>query len=458
MNKTPKKIKKEAIGDFKKYINLTQAVFLNTVGLDLLEMRKSNVYLWDDAENERFIDCFCSAGSFNVGRLNEEIVGALDRALDEYDEGNYLIPTRAKAALAQKLVEVAPAGLNHAMLTSGGGEANDTALKMARGTTGRPGILAMIKAYHGHTGFSLSAIGKPVYREPFEPLMPEFTHVTFNDLAAVDRAANDKTAAIFLEPVQGEAGIFPATDEFMRGLRRICDERGILLVADEIQTGFGRTGKMFCCQHSGVTPDILTVAKSLSGGIYPISAVLYNDRVSAFVEQHPDKFVSTSGGSDLGCIVGCAAIDYLVKNKIPEHTAEMGDYIGGAIENLAKKHSDLVHEVRRSGLMIGLEYTHDMMGPLMSMFLRLNGVVAIFSGNNPKVMRLMPPIVINREQADALVAALDRSMVSAKRAARIVEAMSKIPLVDKAIGVQELQVVLILIAKTARRLIPWGKR
>jgi len=455
MTKTAKQIKQEGISDFKKHINLTQTIFLKSVGLEVLEGKRLGVHLWDVDTQERYIDCFCSAGSFNVGRRNTEIVNALDAAIDSWGMGDGMFPSGPKAALAEKLVEIAPEGLNNVMLCSGGGEANDSALKMARGVTGRKEVISFVKAYHGHTGFSLSAIGKPIYRDSFEPLIPGFTHEPpMNDLEAVKRIAGADTAAIILELVQGEAGIFVAEQKFLEGLRKICDERGIMLIFDEVQTGFGRTGKMFCCEHYGVTPDIMTTAKSLSGSVYPISAVIFNDRARKFMEANPDMIVSTFGGGDLACVVGLKAIEYLKKNNIPQHAAEMGDYIGGAILKLVEKHKGLVKEVRRKGLMIGLEYTHDMMGPLMSFFLGTNGVMAIFSANNPKVMRLMPPIVINKEEADRLIAALDNSMTSVKKSAKIIEAASKIPLVGNAIGVQELQVFLILIAKTIGKVIP----
>ena len=324
MDRSPKKIKEEAIRDFKKYINLTQTIFLSTVGLDFIEGKRSGVMVTDIEEKDEYIDCFCSAGSFNVGRLNEEIVKALDEALDEYDAGNHVFASKMKAALAERLVEIAPAGLDHVFLCCGGGEANETAIKLARGTTGRPNVIAMVKAYHGHTGFSLSAIGKPVYRDPFEPLMPGFSHVPFNDLAAVEKAADDKTAAIILELVQGEGGIFAAKQEFVDGLRRLCDERGIMLIFDEVQTGFGRTGKMFACEHYGVTPDVMTVAKSLGGTIYPIAATLYGARAHEFIEKYPDSIVSTTGGSDLGCAVGLAVIEKLVRDDVPGNAARMG--------------------------------------------------------------------------------------------------------------------------------------
>lgn len=455
MNNSAKKYKMEGIKNFKKYINLTQTVFLRTVGLDIIEGRRSGVHLWDVETDDKFIDCFCSAGSFNVGRRNPGIVAELDKAIDEWDMGDYMFPSGPKAALAEKLASISPPGLKNVMLCVGGGEANDSALKMARGVTGRRKVISLAKAYHGHTGFSLSAIGKPVYRDSFEPLLPGFTHEpVINDLDAVKRLADSDTAAIILELVQGEGGIFSAHQDFVEGLRKLCDELGIMLIFDEVQTGLGRTGKMFCCEHYGVAPDIFTVAKSLGGSVYPISAVVYNDRIREFMEKNPGIMESTSGGSDLGCIVGCESIDYMVNNNIPAHAAKMGDFIGNAIEELAEKHGGLIREVRRKGLMIGLEYTHDIMGPLMSFFLGTNGVMAIFSANNPKVMRLMPPVVISQEEAERLISALDRSMASVKRASRVVEFASGLPLVGKALSIQELQITLIFMAKTFAKIIP----
>ncbi|MFA6448355.1 MAG: aminotransferase class III-fold pyridoxal phosphate-dependent enzyme [bacterium] len=456
MEKTLKQIKTQAISDFKKHINLTQFIFLNTVGVDIIESDRNGVFMSDLVDGRKFIDCFCSAGSFNVGRCSSEIRAALTAALDDYDMGDSMFVSREKARLANKLAEIAPGDLNHVILTSGGGEAIDTAIKLARGYTGKPGIVAMIKAYHGHTGFALSAIGKPVYRDPFEPLMPNYTHAPFNDLEAVKKAVCDDTAAIIFEPVQGEAGIFPATQEFVSGLRRFCDERNVLLIFDEVQTGFGRTGKMFCAEHYGVAPDIMAVAKSLSGALYPISATLFNEKVNQFVMANPEAIQSGSGGTDLGCVAGLAVIDYMLKNDIPGHVAKMGDYIGDRILKLAEKHKGLVKEVRRKGLMIGLEYTHDMMGPLMTYYLGQNGVFAIFSGNNTKVMRLMPPLVISEKEADMLVAAMDSAMTSVLRASKLVMKASKLPLVKNVLSVQELQVAIIAVAKIARKAFPFA--
>lgn len=453
MEGSAKRAREQIVSDFKKHINLTQAIFLQAVGLDIIEDKRSGVYFQDIGRDGKYIDCFCSAGSFNVGRLNPEINAALNAALDEADCGDSIFVTPEKAALAELLTSIAPDGLNHVFFCSGGGEAGETALKMARGVTGKPGVISLKNGYHGHTGFCLSAIGKAVYRDPFEPLMPNFSHEpVLNDLVSVERAISDDTAAIILELVQGEAGIYVANGEFLAGLRKLCDERGVLLIFDEVQTGFGRTGKMFCCQHFGVAPDIMTVAKSISGGLYPISSVLFNDKVSDFMEKNDGLIEASSGGSDVGCRVARAVIEHLIENDIPGNAAKMGEYIGSNLERLAAKNPRLIREVRRKGLMIGLEYTHDIMGPLMSFYLAGNGVFAVFSGNNHKVMRLMPPLVINKQEADALIAAVDKSMTSAQRAADIVKFAAKIPLVKQAIGVDEMQVAIIFVAKTLRKL------
>ncbi|MBW1984147.1 MAG: aspartate aminotransferase family protein, partial [Deltaproteobacteria bacterium] len=229
-------------------------------------------------------------------------------------------------------------------------------------------------------------------------------------LKAMTDAVTEDTAAIMIEPVQGEGGIYPATGDYLKGLRALCDTNDIVLIFDEIQTGFGRTGKMFCCEHTGVVPDILTVAKSLGGNLYPISATIYREELNDFVMKYPFTHLSTFGGSDLGCIVGLAAIDYLIKNKVPDHAAAMGERFQKSFDGLLKKYPDLLIEVRRMGLMMGLQFTNDSIGPRMSYQLAQNGVMAIYTGNDPSVMRLMPVLEIQPNEVDFVIEALDTSM------------------------------------------------
>jgi putrescine aminotransferase len=402
-------VKKQALSDYSRYVNPQKARVLKNAGLDIIEGKREGAAVWD-ITGKKYIDCITSAGSFNVGRRNPEIINALKKALDEYDLGVFLLCSKPKADLAKRLAEITPGDLQYVMYGSGGGEANDFAIKLARGYSMKNEVISTIKAYHGHTGFSLAAIGRDEYRKPFGPMVPGYKHVPYNNLAAVEEAITEDTAAVIIEPVQGEGGIYPASDDYIRGLRTLCDDHEVLLIFDEIQTGFGRTGKMFCCEHSGVVPDIMTVAKSLGGALYPISATIYREELGDFVMTHAFTHLSTFGGSDIGCMVGLAVIDYLVKNKLPEHAAKMGERFQKGFDELLKKYPELLTEVRRKGLMMGLQYTNDSVGPRMSYQLAQNGVMAIYTGNEPSVMRLMPSLVIQDEEVDFVIDALDKSM------------------------------------------------
>jgi putrescine aminotransferase len=411
IDETPEALKQAALADYAKFVNPQKARVLKNAGLDIIEARREGALVWD-ITGKSFVDCITSAGSFNVGRRNPVIVQALKNALDQYDLGGFLLCSRQKADLAKKLAEITPGDLRYVMFGCGGGEANDFAIKLARGFTFKTDIISTEKGYHGHTGFSLAAIGRDAYKKPFFPMVPGFTQVPFNDLAAMAAAVTDQTAAILIEPVQGEGGIHVATDAYLKGLRELCDAREILLIFDEIQTGFGRTGKMFCAEHSGVTPDIMTVAKSLGGALYPISATIYRDELNDFIMTHPFTHLSTFGGSDLGCMVGLAVIDYLVENRVPAHAAAMGELFQAGFDDLLGKYSQLLLDVRRKGLMMGLQYTNESIGPRMSYQLAQRGVLAIYTGNEPSVMRLMPVLEITPEQVQQVIDALDGAMAA----------------------------------------------
>lgn len=402
-------IKKQALDDYSRYVNPQKARVLKNAGLDIIEGKREGAAVWD-ITGKKYIDCITSAGSFNVGRRNPEIIDALKKALDEYDLGVFLLCSKPKADLAKRLAEITPGDLQYVMYGSGGGEANDFAIKLARGYTMKNEVISTLKAYHGHTGFSLAAIGRDEYRKPFGPMVPGYKHVPYNNLAAMEEAITEDTAAVIIELVQGEGGINLGTDDYVKGLRKLCDDHDVLLIFDEIQTGFGRTGKMFCCEYSGVVPDIMTVAKSLGGALYPISATIYREELGDFVMTHAFTHLSTFGGSDVGCIVGLAVIDFLIKNKLPEHAAKMGERFQKGFDELLIKYPELLTEVRRKGLMMGLQYTNDSIGPRMSYQLAQNGVMAIYTGNEPSVMRLMPSLVIQNDEVDFVIDALDKSM------------------------------------------------
>jgi len=429
---------------FSRHVNKGQFKYLRSAHLDVFETERLGVCFRDAVSGKKMYDCFTSAGAFNVSRHNPLVMKALEEALEDLDLGSYNLLSVHKLAFAKKLSSLAPGDLKGVLFAAGGGDAIDCAIKLVRGATGRQEVIATVKAYHGHTGFSLSANGKEHYRHYFEPLMPGFTFTPFNDLGAVRARASDKTAAIILEPVQGEAGIFPATNEYLRGLRQICDEKGILLIFDEIQTGLGRTGKLFACEHSGVIPDIMALSKSLSGALFPSAAVLYRKipLVVDFLDRRPNFHVTYGGGSDIGCRVSLKVLEYIEENRLWENAARMGARLKGALEDLMRENPKIVKEVRGLGLMVGIEYCHEFIGPMMSEALGRHGVWAAYSGNAPQVMRFMPPITVNDREMDEIIAAIRAAVKDMKSLLPVAMVAAKIPGVLSLLNNQKVQVAM----------------
>lgn len=402
--------KEKVLKEFAARINPSRVRVLKSAGLDIVEGRREGPYVWD-LTGTRYIDCMTGAGSFNVGRRNPMILDALKKALDQYDIGGFLFMSEPKVDLARKLSEISPGGaLGCVTYGCGGGESIDFSIKLARGFTMRPKVVTAHKSYHGHTGFALSGIGRDAYRKPFEPLMPEFIRVDYGDADALAKAADDRTACVLLEPIQGEGGINIPPDGYFRKVREICDRTGALLIADEIQTGFARTGKMFCMEHTGVAPDIMVVGKSLGGSVYPITAAVYKEELQDFLFTNPMIHFSTFGGADLGCIVGLAVIRYIEEHDLCGHALRMGSLFEDGYRKLREKYPSVLAEHRRRGLMMGLQYTQESMGPRMSAELSKRGVIAVFSGNDPRVMRIMPSLVLQAEDVRFVLDALDESM------------------------------------------------
>ena len=353
-------------------------------------VRGEGARLWDSDENE-YIDCVGGQGAGNLGHANPAVVAAIAdqaRTLISCPEMFY---NDRRAELEQKLIGIAPDGLKRVYLCNSGTEAMEAAIKFARITTGRKEFVAAMRGFHGRTMGALSATWDKKYREPFEPLVPGFKHVAYNDLAALDGAITDQTAGVILEVVQGEGGV-RGTAEFLRGAQRICRERGALLIVDEVQTGFGRTGKMFACEHFGLEPDLLCLAKSIAGGL-PMGATLIGERIG---QLPPQTHGSTFGGNPLACAASLAAIDYLLGNHLPERAAELGEWFAGELRMIE---SPLIREVRGLGLMVGIELKQKVTPYLQALMAR--GVLALPAGLT--VMRFLPPLVIAREDLARVV-------------------------------------------------------
>jgi acetylornithine/succinyldiaminopimelate/putrescine aminotransferase len=436
--------KARVVADFERYINTGQVAYLRAGHLDVIESERKGVTFVDPLSGRRMFDCFSSAGSFNVSRHNSKVLSELVEAVDHLDMGLADDLSPSKLLLAERLTQLAPGDLNRVIFASGGGDAVDCAIKLARGATGRSGIVSTIKAYHGHTGFALSANGKPHYREYCEPLMPGVSFAPFNDLDAAKAMIGPETAAVIVEPVQGEAGIFIGTPEYLSGLRAACDKAGALLIFDEIQTGFGRTGKLFACEHSGVVPDILTLAKSLGGGLFPNAAVLLRETplIMDYLTRNPRFHESIDGGSDLGCAVSLAVLSEIERMDLCFNAERQGKRLKEALKELQAENPRIIKDIRGIGLMVGIEYIHEFMGPMMSDALAKHGVFAAYSGNAPQVMRFMAPITIDGDEMTDLIRAVRAAVHDMKMLLPLALPATKVPALLKLLNNEHVQTAL----------------
>ena len=344
-----------------------------------------------DADGVEYLDCASGHGVANLGHAHPKIAEAL------YKQASTLItlfetfPNDRRAELMKKITALVD-GLDRVFLCNSGTESVEAAFKFARISTGRKNIVAAMRAFHGRTYGSLSATFNKKYREGFEPLVPGFSHVPYNNIEALDKAVNEETAAVILEVVQGEGGVYPASAEYIQAVRRICDERGVLLIVDEIQSGFGRTGAMFAIEHFRITPDLLCCAKSLAGGV-PIGAVLIGHSVKNLT---PGVHGSTFGGNPLSCAAAIAALSVIDEENLPRQALVKGAYL---IDKLRRIESPNIREVRGMGLMIGIELK-EKAAPYIKE-LQDKRIIALNAGMT--VIRLLPPLVISYQQIDHLV-------------------------------------------------------
>jgi acetylornithine/LysW-gamma-L-lysine aminotransferase len=368
-------------------------------------VRGEGARVWDEAGRE-YVDCVAGIGVANVGHCHPAVVAAIQEQAARLITCNELFYNDARAQCLEQLDRITPEGINRFFLCNSGTEAVEGAIKFARMATGRKHVVAAMRGYHGKTLGSLSATWERKYREPFAPLVPDFSHVPYNDIEAFQKAIDDQTAAVILEPIQGEGGVRPATAEFLQTVRKICDEKGALLIIDEIQTGFGRTGRMFACEHFGVLPDILTMAKGIAGGV-PMGAIGIDRRVGKIERQ---SHTSTFGGNPLACAAAVAAIEVLVGQALPRRAAETGEYFVRRLRAIA---SSRIRDIRGLGLMIGVELK-DKAGPVAQALMQ-EGVLVLLAGTT--VLRFLPPLVITREQVDRVVQALAGVLAAGPRAA-----------------------------------------
>ncbi len=382
------------------------------LGLSLVIGRREGYRLWD-VDGRELLDFHLNGGTFNLGHRNPDLIATLVGALDHYDIGNHHFPSAPRAELAADLARVSPGGLlDRVVLTPSASEAIDVAIKSARRATGRRRIVAFDCAYHGRSGLS-GAAGNPRDAAAFLSDLPdEFVTVPYGDLDAADAAlARDDIAAFLVEVIPATAGFALPPAGYYPELRRLCDEHGTLLIADEVQTGLGRTGDVWAIEGFGVVPDALVTGKGLSGGLYPVAAALLGARAGAWLDTDGWGYVSTFGGSELGSVVARRALELSTTPAALANARHMGTYFRTGLEAVAERHPGLV-EVRERGLVMGLRFADPRGALRMAPALFEQGVWAMFAGFDPSVIQWKPGLLVDEAYADDAIARVERALVA----------------------------------------------
>ncbi|MEV0640908.1 aminotransferase class III-fold pyridoxal phosphate-dependent enzyme [Streptomyces sp. NPDC050619] len=396
--------KAEVLADARRYWNPDKTSFWQDEGVPLVIGERSG-YRLTDVDGHEVIDVHLNGGTYNLGHRNPELVDTLTRAAQYLDIGNHHFPTPGRAALARRLVEATP-GADKAVFGSSGAEAVDVALKSARYATGRRKVVSVMKAYHGHTGLAV-ATGDSRFSQLFRSDNPaEFVQVPFNDLDAMASAlAGEDIAAVIMETVPATYG-FPLPEPgYLAGVKQVCQTTGTLYIADEVQTGLGRTGELWGVYAEGVTPDILVTGKGLSGGLYPISAALLGTAAGGWLEQDGFAHMATFGGAELGCAVAVKVLEITQRSDTRENVRRR---IGQFAAGLADLRAELPHAltgIRQKGLVIGLEFGATGAKPVMAELYR-QGVWAIFSTLDPAVLQFKPGLLLTERETDKILARL----------------------------------------------------
>lgn len=360
--------------------------------------RGLGTHVWD-TNGKEYIDCMGGYGVALVGHCNPRVVKAIKAQLDKIITVHSSFYNKTREQFLENLIKIAPKNLNQVYLSNSGTEAVEAAIKFARKFTGKTGMVAMNGSYHGKSFGSLSVTFSQKYRKPFEPLVEKVSFSSFGDIEALRSTVNSDTAFVIMEPIQGESGIHVAPDGFLQDVRKLCNEKGILLIFDEIQSGLGRTGKMWASQHWETNPDIMCLAKGIAGGV-PMGATLVRQDILACINKGEQS--STFGGNPLSCAAGIATIEALTEDRLVENAAKMGKIFREGLERLKEKHK-IIREIRGKGLMIGVEMKFEVKDILFDGI--ANNLLLLYSGKN--ILRLLPPLVISESDITKALETLD---------------------------------------------------
>ncbi len=401
------------IENYNLYVNPGLSKLMQFAGFGDVEESASGVTL-QTVSGAEFLDFVGGYGVFSLGHRHPKVVEAVHRQLDKQPLSTRTFFNEPQALLAEKLAQISPGNLQFSFFSNSGAEAVEAALKMARIATGKTDFISMEGSFHGKTMGGLAVTGREKYRTPFLPMMPGVQFVPYNNLDAACAAVTAQTAAIIVEPIQGEGGIIVPDTGYLSGLRKICSDKGILLIADEIQSGLARTGAMFAVNHENVVPDIMCLAKALGGGVMPIGATLGTEAVwqSAFGEN-PLLHTSTFGGNPLACAAGLAALEVIEQEKLCEKAVLRGEQMLTGLRKVQESIPGSLVSVRGKGLMIGVEFKLKDVAEITINAMARRGIIAAYTLNNPRVIRFEPPLTVSELEVDRAVAAFGESVAEA---------------------------------------------
>ena len=394
---------------FERHINPGLAGLLRFTGLDKVESHAEGVYVWD-TDGKRYLDFLDLYGTLSLGHRHPKVVAAVKAQLERMPMSVRVLVSEPTTKLAARLAEITPGELSMVYFGNSGAEGVEAALKFARFYTGKPGFITTQGGYHGKTLGALSVTPREHYQLPARPLVPGVTVVPYGDAQAIEAAIGPDTAAVIVEPIQGEGGIRVPPEGYLREVRRITREKGVLLIADEVQTGMGRTGKLWAVDWERVEPDILVSAKALGGGVMPISATICRPEILSIYKTEPLIHSSTFGGNPLAAAAALAAIEVTLSEDLPARALEMGNYLLGQLRGIKQAYPEFIQEVRGRGLLVGLEFCDADIGAVVVAELAARGVLTAFGLNNPKVVRLEPPLIVEKTHIDQCVEALDGAL------------------------------------------------
>ncbi len=380
---------------YARHISPGKVAMYRAMGLAPIMGERRGVWFRDANTGDSWINCHCNGGVFNLGHRHPRVVQAVRDALERVDIGNHHLLSGYRARLAERLSATTGHALPGVVFGVGGGEAVDLALKVARGVTGRRTIVSAKGGYHGHTGLAMAA-GDAQYRDPFGPNLPGFVQIPFGDLAAADAAIDGDTAAVILEPIPATLGMPIPSPGYLEGIQELCRLRGARLVLDEVQTGLGRTGKMWCYQHHDLEPDAVVTGKGLSGGIYPIAATLLTREMHAIFDERPFVHISTFGGAEPGCAAALEVLDIVESPGFLDRVETAGAVLEAAFDGLP-------FVLRHKGLMMGLKFDDPHAGIAMMQAFYKRGVFCVYANNDPSVLQFLPPLIIDDGELEILI-------------------------------------------------------